>query len=381
MIRSGRGQTRGRVSIIDVAREAGVSTATAGRALGGYGYVSEASADRIRSVAEALGYRPNRLARGLITGKTQTIGVVASDIASPFYASAIRGVADAVQARGFGVLVTNSDERLPLEREAVRLLLEKQVDGLIVAPCDLNSPQHLIEAAASGCPVVQIDRVARGLQADSVTVDNVGGARACVRHLIEAGHRRIGFVAELLTEDPVGVEELIRRCATLSPGEHGVLPSFLRLSGYLLACRDAGVALDASLVRRLGVYSNAAAKAAVLGLMSSPRPPTALFTSDGAMSTGAMEAIGALGLAIPGDLSLVCFDDLDWMQFYNSGVTAANQPARELGGLAADLLLRRIEGDREPNQHIVLPVQLAVRRSVATRRRRGQMNERDGRAT
>jgi LacI family transcriptional regulator len=369
-MKSGRtGRARGGASLIDVARAAGVSTATAGRVLGGYGYASEPAAERVRSAARALGYRPNRLARGLITGRTQTIGVVASDIASPFYSAVIRGVADAVQNRGFGVLVTNSDERLALEQQAVRLLLEKQVDGIIIAPCDLQSSQHLKEALESGCPIVQIDRAAVDLQTDSIAVDNVGTARACVRSLTDAGHRRIGFVGEVLLDGAHDLDGAIRRCAGLRPDERGVVPSVLRFAGYLTGCRDAGIAPDPNLIRRLGVYSAAAARAAVLDLMTGSRPPTALFTADGAMSTGALEAIGALGVDIPGDLSLICFDDLDWMQFYARGVSAASQPAREIGALAADLLLRRIEGDRDPVRHIVLPVAIVARRSVAPPRR------------
>jgi LacI family transcriptional regulator len=357
------GRERSRVSIVDVARLAGVSPATAGRVLGGYGYASEANADRVRSAAGALGYRPNLLARGLITGRTQTIGIVASDIASPFYASVIRGIADTAQERGFGVIVTNSDERLQLEQEAVRLLLEKQVDGLIVAPSTPHESQHLAAAVESGCPVVQIDRVVRELPADSVTVDNVGAARACVRALTAAGHRRIGFVAELPFHGEEDLGRLLRPRARLPRGP-GTMPSWQRLSGYLLALRDAGIAPELGLIRRLGVYSAAAAKTAVMELLTAHSPPTALFTVDGVMSTGAMEAIVALGLTIPGDLSLVCFDDLDWMQFVGGGITAASQPARTIGNEAANLLLRRIEGGGEPPHHLVIQVSLNLRASV-----------------
>jgi LacI family transcriptional regulator len=225
MGRSRNGRERAGISLIDVARAAGVSTATAGRALGGYGYASEAVAERVRAAAKTLGYRPNRLARSLITGRTQTIGVVASDIASPFYSAVIRGVADAIQARGFGVIVTNSDERLPLEQQAVRLLLEKQVDGIIIAPCELASPKHLAEAVASGCPVVQVDRAALGLRADSITVDNVGAARACIRALTEAGHRRIGFVGELIMEEPADLEDVIGAARSYRPGSTASRPA------------------------------------------------------------------------------------------------------------------------------------------------------------
>ena len=165
------------VTIIEVAQLAGVSTATAGRVLGGYGYSSEPIREKVREAAEKLGYRPNLLARGLITGKTQTIGVVAGDMESPFYASVLRGIADVARSRGFGIVVTNSDEILQREREAVQLLTEKQVDGMIVTPSDLQTAQHLREIVAAGCPIVQIDRLVHGLEADAVTVDNVQGAR------------------------------------------------------------------------------------------------------------------------------------------------------------------------------------------------------------
>ncbi len=172
------------VTIIEVARLAGVGTAAAGRVLGGYGYSSEQIRDKVREAAEKLGYRPNLLARGLITGKTPTIGVVAGDMESPFYASVLCGVADVARNRGFGIVVINTDEILQREREAVQFLMEKQVDGMIVTPSDLQSSNHLKSVVAAGCSVVQIDRLVQGLEADMVTVDNVKGAKACIGHVI-----------------------------------------------------------------------------------------------------------------------------------------------------------------------------------------------------
>lgn len=150
---------------------AGVSTATAGRVLGGYGYTSEEIRDKVKKSADMLGYRPNLLARSLITGRSKTIGVVAGDMQSPFYASILRGISDVVRARGFGLIVTNSDESIDRELEAVDLLREKQADGIIIAPCDILKAQHLHDVVASGCPVVQIDRRVKGLKADLVTVN------------------------------------------------------------------------------------------------------------------------------------------------------------------------------------------------------------------
>lgn len=358
------------VTIVQVATRAGVSTATAGRVLGRYGYSSDEIRDRVNQAADELGYRPNRLARGLITGRTQTIGVVAGDISSDFYASAMRGIADVARADGFGAILTNSDENLDLEREAVQLLLEKQVDGLIVSPCDLVESPHLRAALAAQCRVVQIDRVVQDLPADSVTVDNRGAAKDCVGRLLSAGHTRIAFVAELESSDFGDVAQFIAAVATGIVGPQTLYPSWQRLLGYLEAHRDSGVRPDLDLIVRVGAYSVGAAKQAVLDLLAlhPARRPTALFAGDGKMSTGAMAAISSLGLTVPDDLSLVCFDDLDWMGFVGGGITAVVQPVHQMGRMAAEFLLSRIAGDESEFRHVVLAAQIAERGSIGPAR-------------
>lgn len=353
-----------RITITDVARRAGVSTATAGRVLGGYGYASQQIRDRVRESAEAMGYRPNLLARGLITGRTKTIGVVAGDIQSPFYASMLRGVADVARTEGFGVIVTNSDERSDREIEAVQLLLEKQVDGLIVAPSELQRSPHLHAAIARGCPVVQIDRIVSGLPADSVTVDNRGAARDAVAHLIAAGHDRIGIVAELERSEFPDVKAFVRAVDQGLVTTTSLFPSWQRLYGYLDAHRIAGLAVDQDLIARVGEYSVEAGKAETLRLLRRARAPSALFTADGLMSAAAMDAIATLGMAIPADVSLVCFDDLDWMRFAKPGVTAIAQPLIALGETAATIALARIRGEDGASRHVELPPTLAARGSV-----------------
>jgi LacI family transcriptional regulator len=290
--------------------------------------------------------------------------VIAGDIESPFYASIIRGIGDVARTQGFGIIVTNSDENAQLEREAVQLLLEKQVDGIIVAPANLRRPQHLIDAVAGGCPVVQIDRIAEGLKADSVTVDNILAAHQCVTRLILSGHCKIGFLGELemgYLGDLGSFLDLVDRSP---PAPRTLYPSWQRLLGYLDAHRAARLPIDRALVRRVGAYSSAAAKAETLDLLRKQPRPTALFTGDGTMSAGALEAITALSLRVPADLSLVCFDDLDWMKFVGSGITAASQPVQEMGRTAGQLILGRINGNIEPTRHMVLAVQITERNSV-----------------
>ncbi|MGN6145037.1 MAG: LacI family DNA-binding transcriptional regulator [Mesorhizobium sp.] len=354
-----------KITIAEVAKRAGVSTATAGRVLGGYGYSRQEIKDKVRKAADELGYRPNLLARGLITGKTKTIGVVAGDIQSPFYASILRGVADVTRAAGFGILLTNSDERLDREIEAVQLLREKQVDGLIVAPSDLSGSPHLHEALRDGCPVVLIDRRVKNLAADAVSVDNRAASRECVDHLIELGHRRIGLVAELEHWDSDGVPAFLHAVESGSLDSTTLFPSWQRLYGYIEALSEAGLAVDPDLIGRVGIYSAEGARRETLRLLGLKDRPTALFTADGLMSAAAMDAIASLDLHIPGDLSLVCFDDLDWMSFIRPGITAIAQPLIEMGEAAARLMLSRIDGDETEPQLLALKPRFAARGSVA----------------
>jgi LacI family transcriptional regulator len=356
-----------RITIAQVAKRAGVSTAAAGRVLGEYGYASEDIRTRVREAADALGYSPNMLAKGLVTGKTKTIGVVAADIDSPFYARVLRGIGDIARPHGFGVILTNSDENLEREQEAVQLLLEKRVDGLIIAPCDTQESPHLKKAVASGCPVVQIDRIARNLPADSVTVDNRTAAREAVAYLIDQGHERIGIVAELEQAHHTTLEAFLEGSLASPPPTDSLYPSWQRLLGYLEAHRDAGIPVDDKLVRRAGSYSASAAAAEGRQLLQMGMPPTAVFAADGTMSTGLMTAIAEAGARVPDDVSVLCFDELDWMEFLQPGLTSVAQPVHRIGTMAAELILSRINGDTSVFRHHVLSAALNKRNSVARR--------------
>jgi LacI family transcriptional regulator len=354
-----------KITIAEVAKRAGVSTATAGRVLGGYGYSRQEIKDKVRQAADELGYRPNLLARGLITGKTKTIGVVAGDIQSPFYASILRGVSDVTRAAGFGILLTNSDEQIDRELEAVQLLREKQVDGLIIAPSDLTGSLHLHEAIRDGCPVVLIDRKVKNLAADVVSVDNRAASRECIAELIAAGHRRIGLVAELERWDHDGVAAFLSAVKAGSLDSSSLFPSWQRLYGYLEALREADLPVDLELIGRVGVYSAEGARKETLRLMQLPNRPTALFTADGLMSAAAMDVITSLNLHIPNHLSLICFDDLDWMSFIKPGIAAIVQPLTEMGEAAARLMLARIDGEAGEPQLLALKPKFAPRGSIA----------------
>lgn len=357
---------KSKATITEVARAAGVSTATAGRVLGGYGYTSEDKKEQVLKAAQSLGYRPNALARSLITGKTRTLGVVAGDIQNPFYASVLRGISNVAEANGFGLLITNSDEAQPKEVHSVELLTQKQVDGLIVTPSDTRKARHLHSLKAMGVPLVLIDRAVAGLMVDRVATDNIAASEQAVRHLIAAGHRRIGIVAELADEESGGLETFLASAVAGDPIESETLyPSWQRLLGYIRAHRIEGLPVDPFLTLRAGSYSALAAQAVVPRLMTSPEPPTALFTTDGTMSEGAMRALAELKLSIPQDVSIICFDDLDWMSFHRPGITTVAQPRLAMGEAAARMLLERIRGEDYPPRTVLMPAELIERGSVA----------------
>lgn len=327
-------------TIRDVAREAGVSQATAARALAGYGYVSAATRLRVRAAATAIGYRPNAVARSLVSGATRTIGVVVGDIENPFFASAARGIADVLEREGYTLLLANSDEDLAREQRAVEALRARQVDGLAVVPSSGDDGAHLAAILRDGRPVVLLDRPIAGLAADAVLVDNRAGAERAVGHLAALGHRRIGLVGD-------------------SPG---IVSTSERLDGYRAALASAGIAQDEALVS-LGGSSIEQGQRSARRLLERRDRPSALFTVNNFMTVGALGAIRELGLQIPDEIALVGFDDLDWTTLVDPPITVIAQPVAELGRTVAERLLERLHGDLGPPRESRLTTRLVVRGS------------------
>ena len=328
------------VTIRDVARAAGVSTATAARALGGYGHASPAARRKVSESARQLGYRPNVVARALVSRATTTVGLVVGDIENPFFAAAARSLADVIDAHGYTMLLANADEDAGRERRAVDALRARQVDGMVVVPAPGASPEHLTELVTAGVPLVLLDRAVVGVAADSVLVRNVAGARAAVAHLAGLGHRRIGVVSD-------------------SPD---ITSSAERIQGYRQALRAAGIAPEPGLIS-IGGPTRDDGEAAALRLLDRPDRPTAVFTANNFMTVGALRAARSLALRIPEDVALVGFDDLDWTTLVQPPVTVVRQPVADLGRVAGERLLRRLDGDAGPPKRIRLDANLIVRGS------------------
>lgn len=333
---NGRRAGRGKPTVEDVAARAEVSFATAARALGGYGYVSAAARERVEAAARELGYRSNDVARALASGATRSIGLVVGDIENPYFATVSRGLADVLEREGYTLLLANSDEDHEREARAVEAL-SRRVDGLIIAPASNASARTL---AGLERPLVLFDRTVRGLEADSVTVDNAGGAALAVRHLLELGHRRIGAVTA-----PASITSTSQR-----------------LRGYRSALRKAGIEPDDALVER-AAFTLADARAAARRLLDRPDRPEAVFATESYMTAGTLHAARELGLRVPDDVALASFDDADWMQLVDPPVTAVAQPLFDIGRRAGALILARLGGEGGPPRKVRLATSLVVRGS------------------
>lgn len=345
-------------TLIAVALEAGVSRATAARALGGYGSVSPDARDRVMAAASRLRYRANMLARSMKSGRSQTIGVIIADIELAFFAQAVRGITDVAQAAGFEVILSNSDEDETKERAALGVLIDQRVDGLIVAPASVSHIEHLVDVVNRGLPLVLLDRGSTSVGVDLVVIDSHGAAERAVHHLVELGHHRIAILME-------SDAALDARSATASEAALAdAMTSTLRQTGWAAGMTAAGLPVVDELILRTPYDRDSARRVTARGLAMAERP-TALLTTDETMTLGALEAILDAGLRVPEDISLVAFDDPSWTTLLRPPLTVIAQPVNELGAAAARRLLARIAGDERPAEVIVLETTFIMRGSTA----------------
>lgn len=356
---SEQGNGRREVTVSDVASAARVSKATAARALGDYGAVSDAVRDRVQKAAEELGYRPNALARTMSTGRSHTIGIVVGDIENPFFAQATRGAADVAAAAGYDLILSNSDEELGTEANAIAVQLAKQVDGLLVAPASSLAPGNLQQVVDARRPLVLFDRAVPGLAVDTVVTSNRDGARRLTRLLLDAGHRRIAFVSTIAHPGDFQHGDALSSSSVAD-----------RVQGFTETLAAAGVPRPEQFVhlnaRAIGVEVLAAR------LLEAEQPVTAVIASDSLVALSAFRAARRLGVSIPDELSLVAFDDADWTSLTTPGITVMAQPIHEIGAEAARALIRRITGDGAAPETRVLRQYLVERDSVAPPRARSQ---------
>jgi LacI family transcriptional regulator len=326
-------------TVQDVARHAGVSVATVSYVLNGTRFVSAGLRERVLAAVRELHYEPNAAARTLRSNRSHTLGLILPDLRNPFFTETVRGVEDMAEARGYTVLLANSDEDPRREATHLRVLRAKHVDGLILAPAG-GPYQELQQLVDTGFPLVLLDRDLARLGAPVVMLDNEAAARAAVDHLIRLGHQRIGMIS----------------------GRPPISSTVDRQRGYRRALDAAGLSFDQQLVA-MGGSTIEGGVAAAGTLLELPSPPTAIFAANNLMTIGAVMAIERHGLSIPGDIALVGFDDFPWADVFRPRLTTVAQPLYELGRAAAELVLKQLSGaDRRPRR-VLFPGTLVVRDS------------------
>jgi LacI family transcriptional regulator len=333
-------------TIVEVAKRADVSIATVSNVIRGTRRVSPKLTERVQAAIHDLNYSPNEIARSLKVRQTRMLAMVLPDITNPFFPEIIRGAEDTAFERGYFLMTANTDEQIGRERRIVAALRSYRVDGVLLASASGTDTSHLKSTIAAGVALVCLDRTVPGVKTDAVLLDNVRGARECVRHMIQKGHRRIAIITGSLDlqtgrERLRGYEEALREADI--PAEKGRIleGDFRHESGY-----------------RLGKQIAAEKK------NRTPRP-TAVFVCNGVMTLGVLKAFEELNIRCPQDIALATFDDLAVDSPFHPHLTTVVQPSYEMGARAAGILIDRIEGriSKEPTTVRVAPT-LIIREST-----------------
>jgi LacI family transcriptional regulator len=333
------------VTYEDVARRAQVSTATVSRALAGAGYVRPELKQRVAAAAKELGYRHNRAARALRRNRSETIGLVVSDIEQPFFASIARAVEAEAALIGRPVLLCNTDEDLRQESLYIDLLIEERVAGVIMAPSTADA-EVLQPLSESGIPTVTVDRRVAGDPVSSVLVDNRAGVLALINDLLAHGHRRIAAISG--TTEATPSRERLEACREAVAARPGAV--LYEAEGKL---KEAiGVAPTIELANRL-----------TQDLLDRSVPPTAFFCANGILTQGVLQALRRRGVKVPNEVALVGFDDLPLFELLETPLTVAAQPTQMLGRRAAQLLCQAIKDPQAQPEVVVLPPELRWRSS------------------
>ncbi len=342
MARGGRRREAVRaVTMKDVAARAGVSATTVSHVMNKTRFVSKEVKARVLRAMEELSYQPNAIARSLRKRSTQTIGLIISDIANPFFTGLVRGVEDVANSRGYNLVLCNTDEKPEKERMYIRVLMQKQVDGIIMAPTGGNR-EYIAGLVKQGFPLVFVDRYLEDVEAPAVVVDNEEGACQAVEHLVKLGHTRIAIVIGLPRTTIVD-----------------------RLKGYERTLEKHGLAIDPGLIKEGSSSVDGGFEASIELLALDPRP-TAIFPTNNLMTIGVMRALQSRGIRCPEDIAVVGFDDFEWASAFRPFLTTVSQPVYDEGKNAAEVLIAQMKGRKVVPGRTVLTSTLNVRESCGS---------------
>ncbi len=328
-----------RVTIKDVARKAGVSTATVSRVFNNVGPVDEKTRRRVQEVAKRLRYTPNAVGRSLSTKRTDAIGLLLPDIHGEFFSEVIRGADQAAQQGRYHLLVSSSHNHRD-EIEAALKVMSGRVDGLIIMSPQIDA-QTLKTNLPKSLPVVLLNCFVDGVSFDSLNIDNFGGARAMVQHLIQHGHQRIAIIK----------------------GAEKNLDAKERLRGYHEALRASRIEPCAAW-EIAGNFSEDSGYEATQKILALQPRPSAIFALNDSMAIGALSAMRETGVDIPGEIALVGFDDIPVARFLSPALSSVRVSIHELGAIAIKQLVHAIrQKNNHTKQHMIIPTSLAIRES------------------
>jgi LacI family transcriptional regulator len=331
-----------RPTISDVARRAGVSTATVSRVLAGIGRARPETSAAVLAAAGALGYRPSGVARSLRTQRTGTLGLIVSDVQNPFFPELVRAADDAARALGSSILLGSAAFDEARAVHYLDLMVDRRVDGMIVASSQISDASwHWL--LASPVPVIVVNAEPPDGRLPAIASDNAGGSRMAVEHLVGLGHRRIAYLR--------------------GPGSFTAARA--RLAGFAAGCQAAGLDGDATPVERVDGQVERG-EAATSALIAARPDVTAIAAYNDLTAIGALRALRAAGRRVPEDVNVIGFDDIAAASWVVPGLTTIAQQKAEMGRLAVETLARAIEaGDDAPPPEVVrLPTELRVREST-----------------
>jgi len=334
-------RVRQHVTIRDVAKAARASVSTISAALNNSDYVSAGMRSRIEQAIRELKYRPNDLARGLRLQKTHSIAIVVPDLSNNFYIELVRGAKDYAASANYTVLIGDSRESWEEERNYLDSFHRRRVDGIVRVPA-MDALNGKVKTHIGNLPVVYADRypLSRDTYVGRVGVDNRRAADSATRYLLSLGHRKMGIIT----------------------GDASSGTSNDRLQGFLQALRSAGIRPDRSMIHR-GHNDMESGHVHTMQLLTRGDRPTAIFCTNNMMALGALAAIQEIGLVCPDEISLLGFDDFYWATLLRPRLTVVRQPAREVGMIAARMLIDHLEGRPSVPTPTLLATQLMVRDS------------------
>ena len=336
----------GPATLRDVARVAGVHPGTVSRALNPQtrGLVNERTARRVLDAAKELGYRPNPIARGLRTNRSNTIGVLVPDLMNPLFAAVVRGIEDGLREGGYIPLIANTDNDADRERIAYEAMSARQVDGFIAATARRDH-WLLADQVRTGVKVVLVNRRVDSDALPAVTGDDLAGIKLAVDHLVSLGHRRIAHLA----------------------GSQALYTGWSRHRGFLAAMEASGLELDPDLIVFSEAFTEREGARCCAELLAGRRDFTAIVAGNDLLALGCYDAFERHGLRCPDDMSVVGYNDMPFVDRFRPPLTTVRVPHYELGATAAQLMLEQLRAADPPPRQLLLAPELVVRGSTARR--------------